>query len=145
LLFYLDNWMSADPNGPHPGTGLGGRARGDLPPPGRGARGRFGVIMPPRPRPSPQGKNASKGLNENYGRELMELHTLSVDGGYTQKDVTEVARAFTGWTIRRPQGEAEFYFEPRIHDAGEKTVLGQRIPAGGGMDDGLPVVDLLAH
>jgi uncharacterized protein (DUF1800 family) len=89
--------------------------------------------------------NRRHGLNENYARELMELHTLGVDGGYTQKDVQEVARCFTGWTIRRPQGEAEFYFAPRIHDAGEKTVLGHRIPAGGGMDDGLQVLDLLAR
>src|SRR5439155_5996034 len=143
MLFYLDNWMSADPNGPHPGTGLGGRARGDLPPPGRGARGRFGVIMPPRPRPSPQGKNAPKGLNENYGRELMELHTLSVDGGYTQKDVTEVARAFTGWTIQNPRLGGGFRFEPRIHDTGEKIVLGHVIKSGG-EGDGEQVLDILA-
>jgi uncharacterized protein (DUF1800 family) len=63
------------------------------------------------------------GLNENYARELMELHTLGVDGGYTQRDVQEVARCLTGWTIRQPRGEGSFYFEPRIHD-GEKTVLG---------------------
>src|SRR5437899_4056158 len=106
MLFYLDNWMSADPNGPHqemrpprivrgpfgggPGTGLRPRTPGDLSP-------------VPRVRPQPQGKNARKGLNENYGRELMELHTNGVDGGYTQKDVTEVARAFTGWTIEKPR------------------------------------------
>src|SRR5215510_12258470 len=89
MLFYLDNWMSADPNGPH----------AEMRPP-RLARGPFGerVLVPAMPRPVQQGKNAPKGLNENYGRELMELHTLGVDGGYTQKDVTEVARAFTGWT-----------------------------------------------
>jgi uncharacterized protein (DUF1800 family) len=89
--------------------------------------------------------NRRRGLNENYARELMELHTLGVDGGYTQKDVQEVARCFTGWTIRQPRGEGGFYFEPRIHDFGEKTVLGHRIPAGGGMDDGLRVLDLLAR
>src|ERR1043166_3600756 len=89
--------------------------------------------------------NRRRGLNENYARELMELHTLGVDGGYTQKDVQEVARCFTGWTIRQPRGEGSFNFEPRIHDDGEKTVLGHRIPAGGGMDDGLKVLDLLAH
>ncbi len=89
--------------------------------------------------------NRRRGLNENYARELMELHTLGVDGGYTQKDVQEVARCFTGWTIRQPRGEGGFYFEPRIHDPGEKIVLGRRIPAGGGMDDGLTVLDLLAH
>jgi uncharacterized protein (DUF1800 family) len=89
--------------------------------------------------------NRRRGLNENYARELMELHTLGVDGGYTQKDVHEVARCFTGWTIRQPRGEGTFYFEPRIHDSGEKIVLGTRIPAGGGMEDGERVLDLLAH
>jgi uncharacterized protein (DUF1800 family) len=86
-----------------------------------------------------------RGLNENYARELMELHTVGVDGGYTQKDVHEVARCFTGWTIRQPRGEGEFYFEPRIHDGGEKIVLGTRIPAGGGIEDGQRVLDLLAR
>lgn len=86
-----------------------------------------------------------QGINENYARELMELHTLGVDGGYTQTDVREVARCFTGWTIRRPRGEAEFTFEPRLHDDGAKTVLGVSIPAGGGIDDGLKIIDLLAR
>jgi len=85
-----------------------------------------------------------RGLNENYGRELMELHTLGVDGGYTQRDVREVARCFTGWTLLRPRGDAEFHFEPRLHDPGEKIVLGKRI-TGGGIEDGLQVIDLLAR
>ena len=89
--------------------------------------------------------NRRRGLNENYARELMELHTLGVDGGYTQKDIQEVARCFTGWTIRQPRAEGTFYFEPRIHDNGEKMVLGTRIPPGGGMEDGLRVIDLLAR
>ena len=89
--------------------------------------------------------NRRRGLNENYARELMELHTLGVDGGYTQKDVQEVARCFTGWTIRQPRAEGTFYFEPRIHDNGEKIVLGTRIAAGGGMEDALRVIDLLAR
>jgi len=84
-----------------------------------------------------------KGINENYGRELMELHTLGVDGGYTQKDVQEVARAFTGWSINRPQLSGEFMFRPRIHDAGEKIVLGHKINAGG-MRDGEEVIDILS-
>src|SRR5262249_50087312 len=83
------------------------------------------------------------GLNENYGRELMELHTLGVDGGYTQKDVTEVARCFTGWTIV-PQPNTIFIFAPRAHDKGEKIVLDTRIPPGGGIEDGLRVLDILA-
>jgi uncharacterized protein (DUF1800 family) len=83
-------------------------------------------------------------LNENYARELMELHTLGVDGGYTQKDVTEVARCFTGWTIRAPQQGGDFFYNDRVHDKGEKTVLGVRIPAGGGRDDAEKVLDILA-
>ena len=85
------------------------------------------------------------GLNENYARELMELHTLGVDGGYTQKDVTEVARAFTGWTIDRPRTDAHFIFRPGMHDTGEKIVLGQRIPPGGGREDGERVIELLSR
>ena len=86
-----------------------------------------------------------QGLNENYGRELMELHTLGVDGGYTQQDVTEVARCFTGWTIREPLRGGGFEFNDRLHDKGEKHVLGVTIPAGGGMGDGLKVIGILAH
>jgi uncharacterized protein (DUF1800 family) len=83
-------------------------------------------------------------LNENYGRELMELHTLGVDGGYTQKDVTEVARCFTGWTIDRPRLNPEFKFDDRLHDPDPKFVLGKKIHAGG-MKDGEEVIDMLAH
>jgi uncharacterized protein (DUF1800 family) len=133
MLFYLDNWMSADPNGPHP----------EMRPP-RIVRGRFGGWSQV-PRPQAQGKNAPKGLNENYGRELMELHTLGVDGGYTQKDVTEVARAFTGWTIDRPRQGGGFKFEPRMHDPGQKVVLGHVLKAGGGEHDGERVLDILAR
>ena len=85
------------------------------------------------------------GLNENYARELMELHTLGVDGGYTQQDVIEVARCFTGWTIDRPQQGGGFVFRAATHDRGEKRVLGTVIPAGGGQDDGLAVIDLLVR
>ena len=81
------------------------------------------------------------GLNENYGREIMELHTLGVDGGYTQKDVTEVARCFTGWGTN---AQGQWTFRPRAHDNGEKTVLGHVIPAGGGQKDGETVLDILA-
>ena len=74
----------------------------------------------------------------------MELHTLGVNGGYTQKDVQEVARCFTGWTIRKPNEEGIFYYNPAMHDNGEKIVLGQKIPAGGGIGDGERVLDILA-
>ena len=99
-----------------------------------------------------------KGLNENYARELMELHTLGVDGGYSQKDVVEVARAFTGWTSQGPKAkrandrqkmmgvvtEGDFRFAAALHDAGSKTVLGQRFPADGGVEEGERVLDILA-
>jgi len=114
MLFYLDNWLSVDP------TAL---ARTN--------------------RPQPQ-QSQRRGLNENYARELMELHTLGVDGGYTQKDVTEVARAFTGWSIDRPREGGDFRFQPRLHDGGKKVVLGHTIEAGGGESDGERVLDILA-
>jgi uncharacterized protein (DUF1800 family) len=95
----------------------------------------------------PGGPNAGRrmGLNENYARELMELHTLGVDGGYTQQDVIEVARCFTGWTIDRPQQGGGFIFRPLAHDRGAKRVLGQVIPAGGGQQDGERVIDILVR
>jgi uncharacterized protein (DUF1800 family) len=120
MLFYLDNWQSAADSG-H----VTARA------PGRGAR----AAGPMRRRP--------RGLNENYARELLELHTLGVDGGYTQQDVIEVARALTGWSIDQRQGE--FAFRPAIHDADEKVVLGHRIRAGRGIEDGEQVLDVLAR
>jgi uncharacterized protein (DUF1800 family) len=89
-------------------------------------------------------RKVKRGLNENYGRELMELHTLGVNGGYTQQDVTEVARCFTGWTILEPRKGGGFFYNDKLHDKGEKVVLGQVIPAGGGMDDGEKVLDILA-
>jgi uncharacterized protein (DUF1800 family) len=85
------------------------------------------------------------GINENYGRELMELHTLGVDGGYTQADVIAVARAFTGWTIYDPQKFAEFQFNPAVHDRKEKVILGHTIPAMGGEQDGVQAIEILAH
>ncbi|HEY7171558.1 MAG TPA: DUF1800 domain-containing protein [Vicinamibacterales bacterium] len=139
MLFYLDNWLSADPNGPHtqtrvqPNFGGLGRRPGASPFP-----------RPPNPQQGQAANGQKKGLNENYGRELMELHTLGVDGGYTQKDVTEVARAFTGWTIENPRRGGGFHFDARLHDDGEKTILGHRIKAGGGIHDGEQVLDLLA-
>jgi uncharacterized protein (DUF1800 family) len=88
-------------------------------------------------------KNRGRGgLNENYAREIMELHTLGVDGGYTQKDVLEVARCLTGWTVNPRTGE--FVFTPGRHDRNEKVVLGQKIPAGGGIEDGMKVLDILS-
>ena len=135
MLFYLDNWMSADPN-----ADVNAQRRAQRNPlrPQR-------PLQPQRPLPpAPPANAVRRGLNENYARELMELHTLGVDGGYTQKDVTEVARAFTGWTLRNPRVRGEFVFEPRMHDDKEKTVLGHKI-RGGGMKDGEQVLDILAE
>jgi uncharacterized protein (DUF1800 family) len=91
-----------------------------------------------------QRPRALRGLNENYARELMELHTLGVDGGYTQQDVVEVARALTGWSIDQPRQGGGFVFRPALHDQGEKMILGERFRAGGGKDEGERVLDLLA-
>jgi uncharacterized protein (DUF1800 family) len=178
MLFYLDNFQSVSPDANRGGGGL-------------------------RRLVNPQAQQQRRGINENYARELMELHTLGVDGGYTQKDVQEVARCFTGWTIFQPRGGAAavaalrpenarrdemgrsgemdrrdemgrqdemrrreenrrrnemnrrnemadrvpgtFFFNNRAHDDGEKIVLGHKIPSGGGMKDGLAVLDILAH
>lgn len=83
-------------------------------------------------------------INENYARELMELHTLGVNGGYTQKDVTELARVLTGWSISRDDGH-RFVFRRLLHDRDAKVVLGQRIPAGGGIEEGERVIRFLAR
>jgi uncharacterized protein (DUF1800 family) len=101
---------------------------------------RAGFILPAGPE-----KGRKLGLNENYAREIMELHTLGVDGGYTQQDVIEVARCFTGWTINQPQAGGGFVFRPLAHDPGPKRVLGHVIPAGGGEQDGLQVIEILVH
>ena len=140
MLFYLDNWMSAGDEASRTQreqrTQRTGAQR-------RGAQRPQRPLPPPPPAAQPQAQQMRRGLNENYARELMELHTLGVDGGYTQKDVTEVARAFTGWTIRNPRVRGEFMFEPRLHDDREKHVLGHKIHSGG-MKDGEEVLDILA-
>jgi uncharacterized protein (DUF1800 family) len=138
MLFYLDNWMSADPRAAE-------RLASQRAARQNRRRGPFSLGMPsPQRNPQQQGQGQRRGLNENYGRELMELHTLGVDGGYTQKDVTEVARCFTGWTLREPRRNPEFYFEDRLHDPDPKHVLGKTIHAGG-VKDGEAVIDFLVH
>jgi uncharacterized protein (DUF1800 family) len=137
MLFYLDNYLSADPRAAQRQAAeraMRQQARW-------GIYGRPGMQRPPQPQ---QAKKNTRGLNENYGRELMELHTLGVDGGYTQKDVTEVARCFTGWTIDKPREIAQFKFDERVHDPDPKLVLGKKIHAGG-MKDGEEVIELLAR
>jgi uncharacterized protein (DUF1800 family) len=104
-----------------------------------------GPVPASRQQANPLNRKLRAGLNENYGRELLELHTLGVDGGYTQQDVINVARCFTGWTVSAPRKGAGFEYTDRVHDKGEKTVLGHTIKAGGGMDDGLKVLEILAR
>lgn len=101
------------------------------------------ISRTPDPAPQTRSSQRSRGLNENYARELLELHTLGVDGGYTQNDIVEVARAFTGWTLTRPDA-GEFRFAPGMHDRGVKTVLGHTLSAGRGIEDGERVLDILA-
>jgi uncharacterized protein (DUF1800 family) len=138
MLFYLDNWLSSDPTARPTAMGTLGARRGRL------GAGPGGQTMRRPADDAPQGRGRKRGLNENYAREIMELHTLGVEGGYTQKDVTEVARCFTGWTIKGLRDDRpEFHFEPRFHDNGDKVVLGQTIKAGG-QDEGRRVVHLLA-
>ncbi|WP_457632072.1 DUF1800 domain-containing protein [Oceanithermus desulfurans] len=88
--------------------------------------------------------NVKEHPNENYARELLELHTLGVDGGYSERDVKEAARALTGWTTH-PRSEDGFYFDPEAHDDGPKRILGHAFPAGRGIADGLQLLDLAAR
>jgi hypothetical protein len=115
MLFYLDNWLSMGPKSQAAVAANRGKPRQAVP-----------------------------GLNENYGRELMELHTLSVNGGYTQHDVTELARVLTGWTIQPLEQGAAFQFDAKKHEPGDKVVIGQTIPENG-MNEGMQVLDMLAH
>jgi uncharacterized protein (DUF1800 family) len=141
MLFYLDNARSmADST--RPTLAAGNAQRVGLVPMRRGGLGAMNNAQ--RVQRQAQVKRQRQGLNENYGRELMELHTLGVDGGYTQQDVINVARAFTGWTIKPPAQGGGFVFRPAVHDAGEKVVLGHKLPAGRGIEDAEDVLDVLA-
>ncbi|MEO6210201.1 MAG: DUF1800 domain-containing protein [Gemmatimonadaceae bacterium] len=121
MLYYLDNAESTV-EADRPALTL------------RPNRGVMGTTKKPRPH----------GLNENYGRELMELHTLGVDGGYTQADVIAAARAFTGWSVEKPRESGAFIFRPAQHDAGEKLFLGHRLAANRGIEDGEQVLDIVS-
>jgi uncharacterized protein (DUF1800 family) len=140
MLFYLDNARSADPSFAKFAESRLAYVEA------QGMRGGRKTTNATPDQIDQVRKNIPTGINENYARELMELHTLGVDGGYTQQDVVNVARALTGWTIagpRRPDA-GRFVFNPRMHDPGEKIVLGHRIKAGGGIEDGEQVLDILA-
>jgi uncharacterized protein (DUF1800 family) len=138
MLYYLDNWESTVEAG-RPALSM----RADR----NAARARNAMVRATR-RGAAGGDSTKKarprGLNENYGRELMELHTLGVDGGYTQADVVSAARAFTGWTVQKPRENGTFVFRPALHDAGEKTFLGHTLAANRGIEDGEQVLDIVA-
>jgi uncharacterized protein (DUF1800 family) len=144
MLFYLDNWQSIGPNS----DAAKGRPNAR---PGHFRRGPFGMIVyePPRQRPNPNPQNPQQkgkrpsGLNENYAREVMELHTLGV-GNYTQKDVTELAKVLTGWGIEKPQQGGEFKFNERAHEPGKKYVLGKEFKEDG-EKEGTKALEMLAH
>ena len=159
MLFFLDNAQSAADStqptlGRRPGSGnarpgivarrpaLGGGRGRQIPP---ALRDRYQQASPEEREQMLKRlqQQAKRGLNENYARELMELHTLGVDGGYTQKDVQEVARALTGWTFNRQTGD--FQFNPNVHDAGAKTILGHKFAAGRGEEEGEEVLDIVAR
>jgi uncharacterized protein (DUF1800 family) len=133
MLYYLDNWLSVGPNSLQ---AMGAPARPVMRP------RRYGPRQIPGQAPKAKGKK-STGLNENYGRELLELHTLSVNGGYSQRDVTEVAKVFTGWTVENPEEGMKFRYESRMHEPGPKFVLGHRINPNG-EDEGREVLHMLA-
>lgn len=130
MLFYLDNWLSVGPNSMQ---ALGIPAH----------LARYGPYRYPAYPKANMKRKQNSGLNENYGRELMELHTLSVNGGYTQRDVTEVAKVFTGWTIDKPNEGGGFLFDPRRHEPGPKFVLGHHIKFKGEAE-GTEVLHILA-
>ncbi len=139
MLFYLDNWLSADPAAfqkmQEESAVRRARYRGHV-------RGRVSAAAAGR-RPWREAQQ-ERGLNENYGREVMELHTVGVDAGYTQQDVIEMAECLTGWTIREPRRDPEFFFNDRVHAEGKKVVMGHTFDYGG-MKDGEEALKMLAN
>jgi len=150
MLIYLDNSQSADPNAVrqmeaekamrrarYGGTFAGGMAPtpGTFPGP---------VTSAPGPGAAAPAKKPERGLNENYGREVMELHTVGVDGGYTQQDVIQMAECLTGWTVREPRKDPEFFFDDHIHAQGRKVVMGRTFSYGG-EKDGEEALKMLAN
>jgi uncharacterized protein (DUF1800 family) len=140
MLFYLDNWQSVGPDSDvaRRGQRAGNRRFG------RRQNVNFGgQDQVQRQQQQQQQQRQRRGLNENYAREIMELHTLGVDGGYTQKDVTELARVLTGWTIEQPQRGGDFTFNERMHEPGTKVVLGQTFKEDG-KREGERAIEMLA-
>ena len=169
MLFYLDNWLSSAPEsrppGPPPLPRPPGQPQQPLPPrpapaqdlkpagsgeinaamTGQGSNSKPDNQKPEAPKPPQQPPARRPGINENFARELMELHSMGVDGGYTQKDVQELARCLTGWTIDRPFQGGPFVFRAWAHDTGAKMLLGSAIPAGGGISDGYRAIEILSR
>ena len=157
MLFYLDNFLSADPaavarnqqmKAMRQGRFQGGFAGGSTPTPGTFPGP---LANPPANGANPNGAAApaaknkkDSGLNENYGREVMELHTVGVDGGYTQQDVIQMAECLTGWTIHEPRKDPQFFFDEKIHAQGKKVVMGKTFNYGGERD-GEEALKMLAH
>jgi len=148
MLFFLDNWMSADPVAYQ-------RMKAEMEARRRRYQGIFAGGAPPQPGtfpgPSPvpvantaPKKKDDRGLNENYGREVMELHTVGVDAGYTQEDVIAMAETLTGWTVHEPRKDPEFFFDERIHAQGKKVVMGRTFNYGG-IKDGEESLKFLAN
>ena len=146
MLFFLDNWLSVDPVAFQQSRerAAGGRDR---------FQGMFvgGFAPDPRTFPAPDGrtptqrpKQQERGINENYGREVMELHTVGVDAGYTQQDVIEMAKCLTGWTVREPRRDPAYVFKPEFHTAGKKVVMGRTFDYGDERD-GLEALKMLAN
>lgn len=148
MLFYLDNWLSVDPVAFQ-------RMQAEVAARRRRFDGMFAGMEMPQQRSFPQAGNSpqqqgqlppkkqERGLNENYGREVMELHTVGVNGGYKQADVIQMADCLTGWTIRTPRRDPEFFFNDRLHDQSPKVVMGKTFNYGG-MKDGLAALRMLA-
>ena len=140
MLFYLDNYLSADPKAiarmeqeramrrARYGGGFQPPTPGTFPGPATSGPGAGGAQA------SAQNKKPERGLNENYGREVMELHTVGVDSGYTQQDVIQMAETLTGWTIHEPRKDPEFFFDEKIHAQGKKVVMGATFNYGGEKD-----------
>jgi len=141
MLYFLDNYLSADPGAVARQEALktfrraryqGAFAGGSMPTPGTfpgpatsGPPAANGVAAPKKP---------DRGLNENYGREVMELHTVGVDAGYTQQDVIQMAECLTGWTIHEPRKDPQFFFDEKVHGEGKKVVMGRTFDYGGEKD-----------
>ena len=148
MLFYLDNWLSADPVAFQ-------RMRAQIEARRARYQGIFGGGAAPQERTFPSAastpqpnatapKKEERGLNENYGREVMELHTVGVNGGYTQADVIAMAECLTGWTVHEPRKDPEFFFDERVHGQSKKVVMGHTFNSGG-IRDGEDALKFLAN